>query len=128
MQVRDPSAVGVAGTTVQTAQVRLPYDQISSILSNAALESLHEISIYAGQDAAASFIKATVNGVVRLPGSASAGGVSLVVLLTSLGRIVVNGTTMSAAAGDLEAATDADLFRMALAETGSHGPQGGPHF
>ena len=121
VQVRDPVTGASLQQPAQTSQATFQYDQVSSDLSNRALQKLKDISLSAGDDDYAAMIFVDVRGFVRLPSLDQAGNASgLVVLLTDLGRIILNGTDMQPASGAMAAISDADLFRLALAEVGKH--------
>ena len=115
MQLRDPSATG---QPVQTAQAQYSFDTISSDHPNQALLQLKQVSIAAGGGPSAAFLQSNVEGMVRLPSMTTRGDGSLVVLLTSLGRMVLNGTDLRPATGDLADMSLPELYATALAQTG----------
>jgi hypothetical protein len=114
MQMRNPASQGTS-QVVQTAAVQYPYDILSSDYPNDALAKLGQISVSIGQSSNSPFVRTSVQGVVRLPGMTQRGDGSVVVLLTAVGRMVLNGTSLAPAIGELAAMSDADLYGKAVA-------------
>ena len=115
MQLRDPSATG---QTVQTAQAQYSFDTISSDNTNQALLQLKQVTVAAGVGPSAAFVQSNVEGMVRLPNMTTRGDGSVVVLLTNLGRLILNGTDLRPATGDLADMSTLELYSAALAQTG----------
>ena len=114
MQIRNPTSEGVS-QVVQTASVQYPYDILSSDYPNEALAKLSKISVSIRQSSNSPFVQTSVQGVARLPGMTLRGDGSVVVLLTAMGRMVLNGTSLAPATGELAAMSDADLYSKAAA-------------
>ena len=111
---------------VQTAPVQYPYDVLSSDYPNEALAKLSTISVSVRQSANSPFVRTSVQGVARLPGMTPSGDGSVVVLLTAMGRMVLNGTSLAPAAGELAAMSDADLYSKATEAPARGGACPGP--
>jgi hypothetical protein len=112
MQTKSPTSQG-AGQVVQTASVQYPYDTLSSDYPNEALAKLSKISVSVRQSSNSPFVQASVQGVARLPGMTQRGDGSVVVFFTAMGRVVLNGTRLAPATGELAAMSDAYLYSKA---------------
>ena len=99
---------------VKTASVSYSYDTINSGLPNEVIGKIKQISLSAGPDSMSPMITAEVNGAVRIPNQNGPGDGSIILLFSSVGRVVVNGTSITPAVGELSSASLPDLYSKAI--------------
>ena len=100
--------------TVKTSQALFTYDQISSALPNDAISKITQLTITAGPDPMSPFIRTNIESIMRIPNRGGYGDGSILLIFSSAGRLVVNGTEVIPATGDLATKNITELHSMAI--------------
>ena len=115
MQVR-PQGGGTPVQSVQTSPAKYPYDEISTVYTNAQLSLLKTLTFSVGSGSNAAYVQTDVESIIRIPNVTTLGDGSIVIFFTSLGRIILNGSELNPAVGEWEQISNAELYQTAMAQ------------
>ena len=94
-----PPSVPAPASPVQTEQYHFEFQSVSTSWTNQALTKLTFINIEDTADPMGPIVHAKIDGFVRVVDANMNGGFGIVVLMSSFGRFIVNGSVVSPASG-----------------------------